>query len=80
MGGKRMIFEHLLFQELTPNPKTKRFMVVSRFDDSDLGIIEWYGRWRCYCFTPIEGRVWSWECLKELSEFIKFQMDLRKRK
>ena len=38
-----MDYKHLKFIELPPNPKTKKFMVESMFDGTELGYIEWYG-------------------------------------
>ena len=70
---------HLKFEEVEQKPKTKGFKVLSEFDGATLGYIGWYGRWRAYVLTPNDDRVWSWDCLKECSDFIKQLMDARKR-
>jgi hypothetical protein len=72
--------KHLKFVKAPQNPskKTAFYVVVSNHDDSELGFIEWNGGWRQYCFYPYEDCVWSWDCLKDLSEFIKGLMDERK--
>jgi hypothetical protein len=66
-----MTYTHIQFIEIAPNPKTKRF--------SELGFIEWYTPWRCYTFYPYQDKVWSWDCLKEVSDFIKDLMEKRKK-
>lgn len=58
--------------------KTQLFLVYSIHDEALLGEIKWLGKWRQYVFHPEENCVWSWDCLKELSEFIKKLMDERK--
>jgi hypothetical protein len=75
---KKNEYQHLRFEELTPNPKTKRFIVYSKHDKTDLGTIRWYAGWRQYVFFPIEDCVWSHHCLKELSIFIEELMLARK--
>ena len=60
--------------------KTSTFGVYSKHDGSNLGGIHWYGAWRCYVFEPQNDTVWSHDCLSELAEFIKEQMDLRRPK
>ena len=40
-------------------------------------MIKWHGPWRQYVLLDNEC-IWSWECLKEVSEFIKKIMDERK--
>jgi hypothetical protein len=73
---------HLKITEMGTNRKikTKLYIVRSNWDDSTLGTIRWERGWRQYVFYPFEDRIWSWDCLKELSEFIKNLMDERKRK
>ncbi|MBE3049608.1 hypothetical protein IMZ48_45365 [Candidatus Bathyarchaeota archaeon] len=36
-----------------------------------LGWVRWYGPWRCWCFLPCEGTVWSADCLEDIVRFIK---------
>jgi hypothetical protein len=74
---------HLSFANVSsqfPERKTKTFIVVSQHDQSSLGRIEWDGGWRQYVFKPHSGCQWSWDCLWELSEYIKRLMEARKKK
>lgn len=75
-----MKYKHLRFDEIVPNKllKTKIIKVSSLYDNSELGTIKWYGGWRQYTFEPIWQTRWSWDCLNELSMFIKTLMDKRK--
>jgi len=74
-----MEYKHLQFIEVeVGEKKTKQFEVQSLYDSSQLGNIHWYGGWRQYVFEPSFETRWSWDCLKELSEFIKMIMDARK--
>ena len=75
-----MEYKHLRFTELESSPKTKRFAVESLHDGTQLGVIHWWSRWRCYCFFPDQETVWSWDCLKECSEFIQMLMEARKKR
>ncbi|MCJ7816324.1 MAG: hypothetical protein MUP55_00565 [Candidatus Aenigmarchaeota archaeon] len=69
---------HLRFTETKDTGKTKVFSVFSNHDDSELGEIKWHISWRCYVFNSFTGVIWSWDCLRELSDFIKSLMDERK--
>jgi hypothetical protein len=35
-----------------------------------LGIIQWNGSWRKYCFFPDIGTLWDFSCLIEISAFL----------
>jgi hypothetical protein len=72
--------KHLLFSEdpvFCLNHKTRRFIVYSRFDNTKLGEVKWYARWRQYCFFPEGECVWSLDCLEDLTVFVH---DLTKQK
>jgi hypothetical protein len=66
---------HLRFEEIKTDKKTYTFAVISNFDDTNLGVIQFYPGWRSYMLEPAFGCLWSWYCLKECSEFIKKQND-----
>ena len=73
--------KHLIFIEtelVDVKRKTKIFQVRSKFDGTILGEIRWYSSWRQYVLMPYNGCVWSWDCLKDASLFIKDLMDRRK--
>jgi hypothetical protein len=72
---------HLIFKEVPVAGKiTKVWEILSCHNNSSLGLIKWNSGWRCYVFEPDFNCIWSWDCLKELSEFIKNEMDKRKAK
>jgi len=51
--------------------KTKYFEVQSRFDSCDLGRIKWHSHWKQYIFEPCFDTIWSFDCLEDLSLFLK---------
>jgi hypothetical protein len=69
---------YLKFQEFGDTGKTKLFSVRTVSDDTPLGEIRWFPRWRQYCFFPEELCVFSEGCLGEIAQFIKNLMDVRK--
>ncbi len=71
---------HLKFVEVSLQGQvTKRFSIISAHDGSDIGLIKWHPGWRQYVLiTPNVSCFWSWDCMKECSDFIKKLMDERK--
>lgn len=51
--------------------KTGRWIVKSRGAVLRLGVIQWFGRWRQYCFFPEGETVWSKGCLEDINKFIE---------
>jgi len=45
-----------------------------------LGIIKWFGRWRKYCFFPVEGTIYEETCLRDISQFIEEETKAHKAK
>ena len=43
--------------------------IIDRHGGS-LGLVEYYPRWKQYCFTPERGAVFSHDCLAALSRFV----------
>jgi hypothetical protein len=78
------MMSHLEFKELPVerSRKTKMFEVLSNHSGCVLGRIGWYCGWRCYVLYPLqdveENYIWSYDCLNEVSVFIKRLMDDRK--
>lgn len=52
-------------------PRTKTWGIVSKSSGDLLGVVEWYGPWRQYCFFPEEGMVFSKGCLEDINAFIE---------
>lgn len=82
-----MTEKHLEFVEIVKKKKTSVFNVLSAHDKSYLGRVFWHRAWRQYVFEPDKGAeydeykatIFSWDCLAELSTFIKNLMDKRRR-
>lgn len=72
--GIRLVFENewLKIIEEKPKPKTKVFSVWSKCDDSYLGEVHWYPKWRHYTFSPtIEYKTeYSDRCQIAIGNFI----------
>ncbi len=60
--------------------RTCKWFVIARKNDAVLGEIKWFGRWRQYAFFPVVGTVFNPDCMDCISEFIKNEMELRKRR
>lgn len=72
--------KYLKFIWVRSKPKTKVFAVVSVNHGDELGRIEWFARWRQYCFMPHGMTVWNINCLKDIENFITTIMISRKPK
>lgn len=64
--------------------KTDRWEVFNhvqdpKCDDDPLADINWYPRWRQYVFDPHLGTVWNGRCLIDIAEFLKAEMEKRKK-
>lgn len=66
------------FDELTPNPATKRWAVMPTARHGALwcigggrqiGVVKWYGPWRKYCFFPMAEAVYEQVCLRDIANF-----------
>jgi len=67
MQGRHLDFRYFQHKRRT----TKSYYVMSKFDQSYLGTVQWERGWRQYVFYPNNECMWSWDCLNELSDFIK---------
>lgn len=38
-------------------------------DGTILGVVSWFGRWRCYAFFPHQKTVFDRSCLREIADF-----------
>ena len=50
--------------------KTDVWEVISQ-DKDNLGYIKFRGAWRQYVFEPTIGTFWNYNCLDQISEFLK---------
>lgn len=69
-------FKHIYFEKISDSGKTSQWECYNNSSHDLLGNVEWYTRWRQYCFCP-EGyiTIFSGGCLDDISAFMK---DLRK--
>ena len=70
---------HIIFEELTPNPATKRWAVMPKDRSPQIGVVSWYGPWRKYCYTPMANTVYEQVCLREIAGFCENQTQLHRR-
>ena len=61
--------KHIKFVEGPSKPKTKTWWVVNKYDDTHLGWIGWFVRWRKYSFFPKGGTVYEKDCLRDIADF-----------
>lgn len=60
--------------------KTLIYDVISNVDDSYLGVIRWFARWRKYTFNPCTSTSFDYNCLLEITIFLAKLTDERKKK
>ncbi len=63
-------YEFIEFLEVAPRPKTKVWKCISTKHRALLGIVQWYGAWRQYCFFPFESTIFNKQCLTDIAEFL----------
>lgn len=69
---------HIIFEEMTPNPATKRWAVMPKDRSPQIGGISWHGPWRKYCFMPGANCVFEEVCLREIADFCVTQTKLHR--
>ena len=50
--------------------RTYRWTILTNQADS-LGVVQWFQRWRQYCFDPCDGTTFNAGCLHDLAAFLK---------
>ena len=48
--------------EVVPNGSGQKWV-------ANLGLIKWFGRWRCYAFFPRTETVFERKCLRDIADF-----------
>lgn len=69
--------KYLKFVLVKFKPKTNVYAVISINHDDELGRIEWFPRWRQYCFMPLGMTVWNTNCLDDIQKFLNTIMASR---
>jgi len=68
------------FELVGLKPKTKVWEVQSIAGDTLLGIVQWHGPWRRYCFFPETGTVFEQDCLNDIIKFMFIKTEEHKEK
>lgn len=74
------ISEYLRFEPRDHDP-TKRTVVVdvlSKSSGAPLGVVQWYGPWRQYCFYPANGTLFNGRCLADVFDLLGRMMRQRR--
>ncbi len=71
--------EYLSFIETPTTGKTQAWQVCNKRHGDQLGIIKWHGPWRQYCYFPTVQAVYSVGCLQDINNFIKAEMQKRRK-
>lgn len=58
--------------------KTSVYSVINKESKVFLGLVTWYGPFRCYSFIPASGMVFERTCLSDIVKFIDGLMMKRK--
>ena len=80
MKSKWLRFRLLL---LPKDYKTSIWAVENNKSGEELGLIKWHAQWRQYCFVSHShdnySIIYAQSCLRDIADFIKEQMDKRKK-
>jgi hypothetical protein len=49
--------------------KTDIWLILTKENNTLLGVVKWYGPWRKYCYFPCEGSVYEWDCQRDIAKF-----------
>lgn len=52
----------------SPSGKTAVYFVNAK-QGGQLGMVKWFGRWRCYAFFPLGDTVFERVCLRDIAAF-----------
>jgi len=55
-------------EALSATGKTHTYRVLSTAGSS-LGVVKWYGAWRCYAFFPARDTLYEQKCLRSIADF-----------
>lgn len=71
---------HIKFVPGPPKPRTLTWWVVNRYEDTPLGWVAWFPRFRCYSFYPKDDTVYEKVCLREIASFYERKTERHKNK
>lgn len=70
--------KYIQMEFIEQKPKTVVFEVQTKSDQTRLGLIKWFGRWRQYVFFPESKTVFSKGCMADINSFIEHLMENHK--
>jgi len=67
MSGPKYV--HFDYSRASVSGATSIWSVVAVADGALLGVVSWFGRWRCYAFSPRPDTVYERTCLRDIAAF-----------
>ena len=64
-------YQFIRFESLHSVTKTSRWACVNKSSGHSIGVVEWYGPWRQYCYFPEVDTVYSDGCMEDIQHFIR---------
>ena len=49
--------------------KTSRWIICAYDGEIELGEVKWLGKWRCYCYFPLNDTLYERQCLRDIASF-----------
>lgn len=71
---------YIEFREGPPHPKTRVWVVVATENENLLGVVKWFGQWRCYAFFPEIQTVFEKKCLRDIADFCELQTNEQRKR
>ena len=62
--------KYIEIEEFSEKCRKPTYTVNTKKDSISIGLIEYYSRWKQYCFFPLDRTVFSYECLQDIAAFI----------
>lgn len=69
-----------IYEEVIPKRKTSLFHIISNYDNTEIGLIKWYGAWRKFTVLFKSNTLWDTTCIKDLIEYLTIITDEYKQK
>ena len=78
----KTVYKHISFVDVSEEYPERRTQVwwCRNKNGITLGYIEWFNRWRQYCFNSEDQIILAVSCLKDITNFIEQLMAERKTK
>ena len=63
-------YPYIYFEKVASTSKTDIYELRNERTDSVLGVVQWYGSWRQYCFFPKGETIFNKGCLSSILDFL----------